>query len=117
MGHYRTVQLLIDRGGGITAASNVFEFEAPILEAMHGSMGTGLVREIGEGTLEIPNDDPADVFATMQTKYGGKVGEAAVTAAYPNVKAFAKALEESRVKPAKAGKDKAGKGADETPKD
>lgn len=114
MALFRTVELLIDRGAGVTIPTTPFEFEVPILLAMHGSMGSGLVRETGEGTLDIPDDDAEAVYATMQAKYGGKVGEAAMTEAYQNAKVFAKAFEESRVKPARAAK---AKDADDKPKD
>ena len=117
MALFRTVQLLVDRGAGVIVPTTVFEFEVPILLAMHGSMGSGLVRETGEGTLDIPDDDAEAVYATMQAKYGGKVGEAAMTEAYQNAKVFAKAFEESRVRPAKAAKEKAAKDADTDSKD
>lgn len=114
MALFRTVELLIDRGAGVIVPRDAFEFEVPILLAMHGSMGSGLVRKTGEGSLDIPDDDAEAVYATMQAKYGGKVGEAALTEAYHNINAFEKAFEDSRVKPAKAAK---AKDADDKPKD
>lgn len=113
MALFRTVQLLIDRGAGVTIPRDAFEFEVPILEALHGSLSTGLVREVegSEGTLEVADDSPESLWATMQARYSGKSGEEALTAAYRNVRDFAKAVEASRVKPAK--EPKAGKPAKE----
>lgn len=104
MALFRTVQLLIDRGAGVVTSRDAFEFEVPILEAMHGSLSTGLVREVDEGTLEVADDSPEALWAMMEARYSGKGGEEARTAAYRNLRDFAKAVNDSRVKPAKAAK-------------
>lgn len=104
MAKFRTVHLLIDRGAGVTIPREAFEFEVPILEAMHGAMGSGLVQETGAGELEVPDDAVDMLYETMRNRYSGKVGEESLAAAYRNERDFAKAVEASIVRPAKAPK-------------
>ena len=112
----RTVTLLVKLNATTSAPTTVLEYEVPILEELHGGSEFGDIKEVGSGTLEVDTDDTAALYENLKAKYRGKTGDDAVRMIYPQLRTFEAAVKAAAVKPESA-KVKAGKEADDKPKD
>lgn len=106
MARIRTSTVTVNLSATATIPTTVFDYEIPVLEAIHGELDTELIRRVDQGAIELDIEDPAELYSALQQKYARKGGDV-VRSVYPNRRAFEKALLESvdddeDEKPAKA---------------
>lgn len=94
MARIRTATVAIFLNATTTVPSDVFAYEIPVLEAIHGDLDEQLVRVVSEGAIEVDISNPADLYAALQAKYGKKGGDV-VKSVYPDRRAFDRALDAS----------------------
>lgn len=94
MARIRTATVLVNLTAAAAVPSDVFVYEIPVLEAIHGDLDTQLVRVVSESAIDLDISSPADLYAALQAKYGKNGGDV-VKSVYPDKRAFERALRAS----------------------
>ena len=125
MARIRTATVLVNLTASAAVPSDVFAYEIPVLEAIHGDLDKGLIRVVAESAIDVDAENVAELYAALQAKYGKKGGDV-VKSVYPDKRSFERALNASLEdadtddaddeKPARKAAKKAAKKA-ETPAD
>lgn len=119
MARLRTTTLLVDLGAQAKVPSTVFDYEIPVMEAIHGQeLGSGFLQPVSTGFVDVDLDSADDLYAILQARYAGRNREA-VRSVYPNRHEFLRALnkcvadedDEDDEKPARKAGRKAGRKA------
>lgn len=101
----KTTSLLIDRDASNKTPTTVFDYEVPILEAIHGGIDTGLVYPFDHGVANVAIEDPMTLLEGLRNKYSAKPSRAALDRIYPDLSSFNRALARATVEEAEEAPD------------
>jgi hypothetical protein len=88
------VRVLVERGAHAKVRSEVFDYELPVLAALHG--GEAAVTEVSRVAYKPDDDfDVGDAYRALKVKYSQPDATAALDSIYPNEYAFGNAIAKS----------------------